>query len=567
MGNPQTIWYNKEKNIVETIDQRYLPFQNNVIEIQTLEEARFAITEMIVRGAPLIGVTAAYGMYLAARNASEGDFHTEMKHAASWLKSSRPTAVNLAFAVDEAMAVISVDLSISENIQLLLEYAESLKQREIDFSKKIGFFGLELIQSISENKNGEPVHILTHCNAGRLACVELGTATAPIYLAHEAGIPVHVWVDETRPRNQGARLTAWELGEAGIPHTIIPDNTGGHLMQHHMVDMVIVGSDRTTLNGDVANKIGTYLKALAAADNAIPFYIALPSTTIDWTLNDGISEIPIEQRDGREVSMMEGMLNGEIHEFRVHPEKSPVVNYGFDVTPARLVTGLITERGVCKATREGILNLFPEKMNKIVEGYVKFNCDWQHKKILIQDELFQALKMERSQLCILGLIGAYPDGIGFGNISVKPEQGSAFIITGSSTGQFAQLNGSHYALVTEYNFAKNSISCTGQTKASAESLTHAAVYEALPEVGAVIHVHCLWLWEKLLNNYSTTSSEIEYGTPEMAYAVQSLASQMNTNDENIIVMGGHREGILAFGRNLKEATLLILNIYNRYKHD
>jgi methylthioribose-1-phosphate isomerase len=361
MGNPQTIWFNKEKNRIETIDQRYLPFQNLIVEIRTLDEARFAITDMIVRGAPLIGVTAAYGMYLAALNLSGADFTVEMQRAADWLKSSRPTAVNLAFAVDEALAVISDQKTFSENTQMLLDYAENLKQREIGFSKNIGLHGLELIKSISNNKNGEPVQILTHCNAGRLACVELGTATAPIYLAHEAGIPIHVWVDETRPRNQGARLTAWELGEAGIPHTVIPDNAGGHLMQHQMVDLVIVGSDRTTLNGDVANKIGTYLKALAAADNEVPFYAALPSTTIDWSLNDGVAEIPIEQRDGREVSMMEGLLNDEVHEFRIIPEKSPVANYGFDVTPARLVTGLITERGVCKATREGILELFPEK--------------------------------------------------------------------------------------------------------------------------------------------------------------------------------------------------------------
>jgi len=361
MGNPQTIWYNSQKNLVETIDQRYLPFQNRICEISTLDEARFAITEMIVRGAPLIGVTAAYGMYLAALNYSGNDFHTEMHRAADWLKSSRPTAVNLAFAVDEALAVISERRSNQENTKLLLENAESLKNREIEFSKNIGRFGLELIKSISEKKNGKPVQILTHCNAGRLACVELGTATAPVYLAHEAGIPVHVWVDETRPRNQGARLTAWEMGEANIPHTVIPDNTGGHLMQHGMVDLVIVGSDRTTLDGDVANKIGTYLKALAAADNRVPFYVALPSTTIDWNLSNGILEIPIEQRDGREVSMMEGLLENETHEFRIIPEKSAVANYGFDITPARLVTGLITERGVCKATREGILELFPEK--------------------------------------------------------------------------------------------------------------------------------------------------------------------------------------------------------------
>jgi methylthioribose-1-phosphate isomerase len=361
MGNPQTIWYNSAKGTVETIDQRKLPFQNLIFEIRTLEEAHFAITEMVVRGAPLIGVTAAYGMFLAAQNFSGRDFYSGMLEAANSLKSSRPTAINLAFAVDEALSAISEKYTISENTQLLFAYAESLRQREIEFSKGIGMHGLELVRAISETKSGEPVQILTHCNAGRLACVELGTATAPIYLAHEAGIPIHVWVDETRPRNQGARLTAWELGEAGIPHTVIPDNTGGHLMQHKMVDLVIVGSDRTTMTGDVANKIGSYLKALAAFDNGVPFYVALPSTTIDWSLNDGISEIPIEQRNPEEVSMMEGMLDNEIHEFRILPEKSPVANYGFDVTPARLVTGLITERGICKATREGILNLFPEK--------------------------------------------------------------------------------------------------------------------------------------------------------------------------------------------------------------
>lgn len=364
MGNPQTIRYNQENKSVETIDQRKLPFLNQIFEIKTMEEAYFAIAEMVVRGAPLIGVTAAYGMFLAAQNFRGKNFYSQMNQAAESLKSSRPTAVNLAFAVDEALSTISEKFTIPENTHFLYEYAESLKMREIDFSKRIGMHGLKLIRAISETKNGAPVQILTHCNAGRLACVELGTATAPIYLAHEAGIPVHVWVDETRPRNQGARLTAWELGEAGIPHTVIPDNTGGHLMQHKMVDLVIVGSDRTTMNGDVANKIGTYLKALAAADNGIPFYVALPSSTIDWSLNDGIAEIPIEQRNAGEVSMMEGMLGDEIHEFRILPEKSPVANYAFDVTPARLVTGLITERGICMASRDGIINLFPEKEKK-----------------------------------------------------------------------------------------------------------------------------------------------------------------------------------------------------------
>ncbi len=361
MKNPQTIWYNPAKKMVETIDQRHLPFLYQIAEISTLEEARFAISEMVVRGAPLIGVTAAYGMYLAAVQISVDNFLKEINHAAERLKSSRPTAVNLAFAVNEALSCISPKLTYPENCQNLLDYAESLRHREIDFSNGIGNHGLEIIRTLAESKDGQPIQILTHCNAGRLACVELGTATAPIYLAHQEGISVHVWVDETRPRNQGARLTAWELAEAGIPHTVIPDNTGGHLMQHGMVDLVFVGSDRTTMNGDVANKIGTYLKALAAKDNGIPFYVALPSTTIDWNLNDGIAEIPIEQRNASEVAMMEGMLGEEIYEFRIIPEQSPAANYGFDVTPARLITALITERGVCRASREGILSLFPEK--------------------------------------------------------------------------------------------------------------------------------------------------------------------------------------------------------------
>lgn len=361
MSNPQTIWYNPEKELIETIDQRVLPFKYAIAELKSLEDTHWAISEMVVRGAPLIGVTAAYGMYLAAINYSGKELIPKLKAAGDWLKSSRPTAVNLAFAVDEALAVVSEENSNEQNAARLFYYAETLKKREIQFSKDIGRHGLEIIRTISEKKKGKPVQILTHCNAGRLACIELGTATAPIYLAHEAGIPVHVWVDETRPRNQGARLTAWELAEAGIPHTIIPDNSGGHLMQHQQVDMVIVGSDRTTMNGDVANKIGTYLKALAASDNQVPFYAALPSTTIDWTMHDGISEIPIEQRDGTEVFMMEGMIGEVVHQFRIYPENSPVANFGFDVTPARLVTGLITERGICKANREGILDLFPEK--------------------------------------------------------------------------------------------------------------------------------------------------------------------------------------------------------------
>ena len=362
----QTIWL-KEGNfeIVQVIDQRILPFQFEIFELKTVEDAFFAIKEMVVRGAPLIGVTAAYGMYLAILNFEGGDFEKYISGKAEYLKSSRPTAVNLAFAVDEMMEFVLSNKPDSELVQKVLQKATSLKENEIDYSNKIGEFGLKIIEEIYQKKK-QTVNILTHCNAGWLACIDWGTATAPIYKAHQKEIPVHVWVDETRPRNQGARLTAFELGEEGVLHTVIPDNIGGHLMQHGMVDLVIVGSDRTTATGDVANKIGTYLKALAAKDNNVPFYVALPSSTFDFELKDGINEIPIEQRDATEVSEIEGWTENGVQTVRLIPEKSKTANYGFDVTPARLVTGLITERGICKANRESILKLFPEfRKNKI----------------------------------------------------------------------------------------------------------------------------------------------------------------------------------------------------------
>lgn len=355
-----TIWLKEgDFNVVQVIDQRKLPFQFEVFDLKTVEDAFFAIKEMVVRGAPLIGVTAAYGMYLALLNFKDGNLAIYLNEKAEYLKSSRPTAVNLAFAVDEMLAFILSEKYADKLFEKTLQKAHQLKAEEIDFGNKIGDFGLEIIEEIYQRK-GETVNILTHCNAGWLACIDWGTATAPIYKAHLKGIPVHVWVDETRPRNQGARLTAYELGEEGVSHTVIPDNTGGHLMQHGLVDMVIVGSDRTTVSGDVANKIGTYLKALAAKDNNVPFYVALPSSTFDWEIEDGIKQIPIEQRDPAEVSEIEGWTQNGTQSVRLVPEKSKVANYGFDVTPARLVTGLITERGVCKANKKSILELFPE---------------------------------------------------------------------------------------------------------------------------------------------------------------------------------------------------------------
>jgi methylthioribose-1-phosphate isomerase len=360
-----SIWVSpRDRGVIEVIDQRVLPFKQEVFSITSLEDTFFAITEMVVRGAPLIGVTAAFGMYLALKTCRYNDRKC-LDHAAEYLNASRPTAVNLNMATQRMLQVFDDKRSREENLERFFAEAVLIREEEISSCRRIGEYGLSLIEAIWLHKQPEPVQILTHCNAGWLACVKYGTATAPIYLAHENGIPLHVWVDETRPRNQGARLTAYELELAGIPHTIIPDNAGGHIMQHGMVDLVLVGSDRTTKNGDVANKIGTYLKALAAFDNHIPFYAALPSTSIDWTLEDGIQNIPVEERSPEEVATIEGWDGKNISSVRLIPENSAVRNFGFDVTPARLVTGLITEKGICNASREGIQQLFPEKFNQI----------------------------------------------------------------------------------------------------------------------------------------------------------------------------------------------------------
>jgi methylthioribose-1-phosphate isomerase len=352
-----TIWVKEgDDSIIQAIDQRLLPHQFEIVDLKTCDDIVTAIKDMVVRGAPLIGVTAAYGMYLAALG------NENLQKAAQKLNASRPTAVNLTWAVNEQLKAIEGLNDKREVITKLLDNARRIKTEDIVISRKIGEYGLSLIEAISQNKNGETVNVLTHCNAGWLATIDWGTATSPIYHAFEKGIKVHVWVDETRPRNQGANLTAFELNQHGIPHTVISDNTGGHLMQHGMVDMAIVGTDRTSIHGDVANKIGTYLKALAAYDNNIPFYVALPSTTIDWDIKDGLKEIPIETRSEDEVKYIQGKAeNGALTKVLLTPESSNALNVGFDVTPARLVTGLITERGICNANEEGIFQLFPEK--------------------------------------------------------------------------------------------------------------------------------------------------------------------------------------------------------------
>jgi len=379
----RTIW--EVEGGVGIIDQTELPHELVKVELKTLGDVERAIKEMWVRGAPLIGATAAYGMAIALAGDPSDD---SLRRAAEVLGGTRPTAVNLRWALERIVREIG-SIGTEERVGAAFALAGRICEEDVAINRGIGRHGLGLIkfreggphpssrqvgtslrsasnpteyQGRGEGSARDRINILTHCNAGWLATVDVGTATAPIYAAHDLGIPVHVWVDETRPRNQGASLTAWELGKHGVPHTVIADNAGGHLMQHGMVDLCIVGCDRVTATGDVANKIGTYLKALAARDNEVPFYVALPSPTIDWRVSDGVREIPIEQRDAAEVMHVSGRNNrGDVERVCIVPEGSGAANYAFDVTPGRLVTGLITERGVCEASREGLMRLFAEK--------------------------------------------------------------------------------------------------------------------------------------------------------------------------------------------------------------
>jgi methylthioribose-1-phosphate isomerase len=354
------IWLNKSLDTVEVIDQRKLPQQLEIMALETVDAVVEAIVQMVVRGAPLIGVTGSYGLFVALKQDEASSMDDAwLKAQAERIKSARPTAVNLVWAVDRCLEAVLPKKGAVERLDAARDEAARIAEEEVSNSRAIGRHGMTLIEEISKKSPDRPVNILTHCNAGSLACIEYGTATAPIYEAHQAGINVHVWVDETRPLNQGARLTAWELGRKGVAHTVITDNAGGHLMQHGLVDMVVVGTDRATYTGDVANKIGTYLKALAAKDNKIPFYVALPSSTFDWQISDGLTGIPIEERDPDEVRYMPGFQGNQ--DFLLVPRESAAANFAFDVTPARLVTGFITERGICRATEDDIRRLFPSR--------------------------------------------------------------------------------------------------------------------------------------------------------------------------------------------------------------
>jgi methylthioribose-1-phosphate isomerase len=358
----RTIWLEPDGWSVGIIDQTALPHRLVTARLTTLDDAAHAVRAMLIRGAPLIGASAAYGICLALRQDASDE---ALDRAYAVLLATRPTAINLKWALDEMMAAVR-NRPRAERSAAAYRRADEICEEDVAINTAIGRNGLPLIEAIAARKQvGERVNVLTHCNAGWLAAVDVGTATAPIYLAHDKGLGIHVFADETRPRNQGASLTAWELGQHGVPHTVIADNTGGHLMQHGLVDLVIVGTDRVTASGDVCNKIGTYLKALAARDNNVPFYVALPSPTIDFSIADGVAEIPIEERSADEVATMTGRTaDGRIETVRIVPDGSAVANYGFDVTPARLVTGLITERGVLAASRAALARAFPERSGR-----------------------------------------------------------------------------------------------------------------------------------------------------------------------------------------------------------
>ncbi|MDR2617862.1 MAG: S-methyl-5-thioribose-1-phosphate isomerase [Treponema sp.] len=363
----RTIWLKEsDPSTVQIINQQVLPFTFGILDLRTVEDVRKAIKDMYVRGAGLIGAAAAYGMYLAALEAGAASFEKDLLAKGEMLKATRPTASNLAWAVDSMLSKLAGrSCPLSQKQEEARLAAQAIADSDAESCKRIGLHGLEIIKELSRKKQGQAVNILTHCNAGWLAFVDYGSALSPVYAAFDAGIKVHVWVDETRPRNQGAGLTAWELGQHGVPHDLVPDNAGGHLMQHSLVDMVITGADRVTRSGDAANKIGTYLKALAARENGVPFYVALPSSTFDFAMRDGVKEIPIEERDPSEVRFVYGKTrNGSLTEVQICPDSTTARNWGFDVTPARYITGLITERGICRAAEQDITALYPERADE-----------------------------------------------------------------------------------------------------------------------------------------------------------------------------------------------------------
>ena len=568
----RTIWLEKP-GVVRIINQAALPFRFEFMDLHTVEDARRAIKDMYVRGAGLIGAAAAFGMYLAVREAGERSFDADIQAAARLLKDTRPTAGNLAWAVDRMLAALAAaEGGAARKEAAALAEAQAVADEDAEFCRNIGLHGLPLIKAIAGKKAGEPVRILTHCNAGWLAFVDYGSALSPVYAAFDAGVPLHVWVDETRPRNQGAGLTAWELGRHGVSHDLIPDNAGGHLMRRGLVDMVITGADRVTRRGDAANKIGTYLKALAAHENGVPFYVALPSSTFDFTMLDGDAEIPIEERDAGEVRWVTGMTaQGRVETVRICPEETPARNWGFDVTPARYITAFITERGVCGASEAAIAALYPDRAAGAIppytEGYVKYSA--LHTAVPVWDApRWEALggpelTAARTRLHGLGLVGITPQGVGFGNVSVRAG-GERFLISGTATGAEPVLGPEGYCLVCSTNIEANRVVSEGPVKASSESMTHGAVYRARAGAHCVIHVHSRALFDGMLRDaYPRTPPDAEYGTPEMAAATDGLVRSLG-RDEGSFVLAGHDEGIVVYGPSTASALGLLLELHHIY---
>lgn len=577
----RTIWIDASDRLM-AIDQRKLPHRFETVRLSSLEEVCAAIRDMVVRGAGLIGATAGYGMWVAARALAEAHpalssaaFLSRMEDAAAALCATRPTAGNLERAVRRQLATLSRRAGLPPEPtpqELAAEAhreAEAIADEDAAFCRRIGEYGKERIRDLAASKApGEPVRILTHCNAGWLAFVDYGSALAPVYAAVAEGVPVHVWVSETRPRNQGAALTAWELAGHGVPHTLVADNAAGHLMRHGLVDLVLVGADRVTRRGDAANKIGTYLKALAARDNGVPFYVALPSTTFDPELEDGVADIPIEERDPEEVRHCTGRnSHGEALEVCVCPERTPARNWAFDVTPARLITGLICERGICPASEDGILELFPEWRRSAgtegapageSEGVVKYAA--RHTFGLLPSEenfarLLADLDAARTFLHDQGLIGVNAAGIGYGNLSARlSSDEAAFVISGSGTGRARVLGPSGYSLVRACDAEANSVLSSGPARPSSEAMTHAAVYAAEPLARFVIHVHHSRLFADLLRaGWPHTPASAAYGTPEMARAVADLL-RGPALEEGVFVTAGHPDGLFAFSGQLESAV-------------
>jgi len=557
-GKPRrSIWL--DGDVVKVIDQRHLPHRLVIESLRSCDACAVAVRDMHVRGAGLIGVTAGFGVWLAARAADRRGLGWRARVAAiaravDRLVATRPTAVNLAWAAKRVAAV-------GPSPERMREEAQAILREDVEMSRRIGMQGLPLIRRIAARGRGEPVNVMTHCNAGWLAFVDYGTATAPIYLAHDAGIPVHVWVSETRPRNQGAKLTAWELRAHGVPHTVIADSAAGHLMQHGQVDLVIVGADRVTRTGYAANKIGTYLKALAAHDNRVPFYVAVPSSTFDLTLDDGVRAIPIEERGGEEVTHMDGWSDGRVREVRITPRESRAANFGFDVTPPRLITRLITDRGVCRPDAASIRVLFGESQARKRsagrengaggEGVIKFQCVRTPGVIRTAD--VSDLRSVRAALRREGLVGVDGNGVAFGNLSRRVGRGAGFVISATGTGALQSLKPEHFVHVERCDLRRNRVWCRGARDASAESMTHAAVYAADPRIGAVLHVHDRSSWRRLLkSDVPRTPRSAAYGTPAIARAVRDVV-RTGRRTAGLVVMGGHEDGLIAYGRTPAEA--------------